>query len=196
MPASPYIHDTHVITQSDQGNDANVPHSSVSTFIWKAMESEEKLTNVGTYLCDSDPATGIKETLHVPTTLCNCQLRLWTKNTLTWVKEKCRKVGGNRKNLTTAGEGTWMEATERGLTLFTRWQRTTPSVNALGKSSGNDTFNRFSIFYNWKMMQEWYQPYNSQVAKIPRYKSMVTNSGFTKLGMILSWNEVWKYKMK
>jgi len=51
------------------------------------------------------------------------------------------------KILTTAGEGTCILATDRGLTWFARWQRTTPSVNAGARSSGNAIFNLVSMCY-------------------------------------------------
>lgn len=52
---------------------------------------------------------------------------------------------GHILKLTAAGEGTWMEPTALGLTWFTKWHKTTPSVRAEGKSLGRDTFNRVSI---------------------------------------------------
>jgi len=51
------------------------------------------------------------------------------------------------KWLTTAGDGTWMLATERGLMWLAKWQRTTPSINAAPMSSGKITFNLDSRFY-------------------------------------------------
>ena len=48
--------------------------------------------------------------------------------------------------LTTAGEGTWMLATERGEMLLAKWQRTTPSIRAAPTSSGSNTFSLDSMF--------------------------------------------------
>lgn len=47
--------------------------------------------------------------------------------------------------LTTAGDGTCMEATDRGRTWLAKWHNTTPSVNADARSFGNAIFNRLSI---------------------------------------------------
>lgn len=49
--------------------------------------------------------------------------------------------------LTTAGDGTWILATERGLIWLAKWQRTTPSISAAPMSSGRITFNLDSRFY-------------------------------------------------
>lgn len=48
--------------------------------------------------------------------------------------------------LTTAGEGTWMLATDRGEMLLAKWQRTTPSIRAAPTSSGSNTFILDSMF--------------------------------------------------
>lgn len=48
--------------------------------------------------------------------------------------------------LTTAGEGTWMLATDRGEMLLAKWQRTTPSIRAAPTSSGSNTFSLDSMF--------------------------------------------------
>lgn len=58
-----------------------------------------------------------------------------------------------RSVLTTAGEGTWMLGTDRGLTWLARWHRTTPSVRAAPRSLGNDTLSRASMF--WINRQRW-----------------------------------------
>ena len=47
--------------------------------------------------------------------------------------------------LTTAGDGTWILGTAWGRMLFARWHRTTPSIKADGRSSGNVTFNLASM---------------------------------------------------
>lgn len=47
-------------------------------------------------------------------------------------------------SLGTAGDGTWMLATDRGLIWLARWHRTTPSMSAAPISSGKLTFNRDS----------------------------------------------------
>lgn len=52
--------------------------------------------------------------------------------------------------LTTAGEGTWMLATERGRMWLARWHNTTPSIKAAPTSSGNKTFNLDSRFCQHK----------------------------------------------
>lgn len=44
-------------------------------------------------------------------------------------------------SLGTAGDGTWILATERGLMWLAKWQRTTPSISAAPMSSGKMTFN-------------------------------------------------------
>lgn len=49
--------------------------------------------------------------------------------------------------LTTAGDGTWILATDRGFIWLARWHRTTPSVNAGARSSGKAIFSRVSIIY-------------------------------------------------
>jgi len=46
----------------------------------------------------------------------------------------------------TAGEGTWMEETERGETWLAMWQRTTPSVREEARSSPRDTLSLDSIW--------------------------------------------------
>lgn len=50
------------------------------------------------------------------------------------------------RTLTTAGEGTWMLATDRGEMLLAKWQRTTPSIREAPTSSGSNTFSLDSMF--------------------------------------------------
>ncbi|CAN7998379.1 unnamed protein product, partial [Ixodes pacificus] len=54
-------------------------------------------------------------------------------------------LGCQRQALTTAGDGTWMLATERGRTWLARWQSTTPSISEGPSSGGKLTFSRLSI---------------------------------------------------
>lgn len=49
------------------------------------------------------------------------------------------------RKLTTAGDGTWILATDRGRTWFAKWHKTTPSVSADATSFGSDIFKRLSM---------------------------------------------------
>lgn len=55
--------------------------------------------------------------------------------------------------LTTAGDGTWILATERGRMWLTRWQSTTPSMREEPRSSGRTTFSLLSIL--WQNQHDW-----------------------------------------
>lgn len=79
-----------------------------------------------------------------------------------WVLAKDRKekpinsfaTQKKKKNVkhTTAGDGTWILATDLGRTWFAKWHKTTPSVNADATSFGNDIFNRLSIvIFSWSI---------------------------------------------
>lgn len=46
----------------------------------------------------------------------------------------------------TAGDGTWMLATDRGQIWLAKWQRTTPSIRAAPTSSGSNTLSLDSMF--------------------------------------------------
>lgn len=67
-----------------------------------------------TYLRDSDPAAGLKEVLHVSPTFGHGEFGLQRRRGVTPVDEQMVALTGT--TLTTAGEGTWMLGTERGLT--------------------------------------------------------------------------------
>ena len=66
------------------------------------------------------------------------------------LRQAPRKLSTLRRHLAaeslgTAGDGTWIELTERGDTWFTMWQSTTPSVRQLLRSSPSEIFSRSSI---------------------------------------------------
>lgn len=66
------------------------------------------------------------------------------------LRQAARKLSTLRRHLAaeslgTAGDGTWMELTERGATWLTMWQSTTPSVRQLLRSSPSDILRRSSI---------------------------------------------------
>ncbi len=122
-----------------------------------------------THLLDADPATRLQEVLHVPSALCrrkfglemqsiiqrfpvNLSRIMWSKflhsatrrpmsETTTVIRYSFER---DFKVRTTAGEGTWMLETDLGRMWLARWQSTTPSLSAAGRSSGSFTFRRDS----------------------------------------------------
>lgn len=86
-----------------------------------------------------------------------CSSRMW-RGRHNWLcgtpilRQASRKFSTFRRHLAmvslgTAGEGTWMLGTDRGLTWLARWHSTTPSVRAAPRSLGNDTLRRASMFF-------------------------------------------------
>lgn len=79
-------------------------------------------------------------------------------------KRRSKKVWMKHSvGLTTAGEGTWILATERGRMWLARWHKTTPSISAAPTSSGNKTFNLDSRFCKKKKKHPHLIPNKRQV---------------------------------
>lgn len=64
-----------------------------------------------------------------------------------WRMREAFIVSANRVRPTTAGEGAWMPATERGWMWLARWQSTTPSIRKAPRSSGRMSFSRLSMLW-------------------------------------------------
>lgn len=101
---------------------------TVSLFQWKCCFIQTYAFSALLGVWGPGDPTGIFNQQHCPKRIVLCQL-----------------VSLSMALLTTAGEGTWMLATDRGRMWLTRWQRTTPSMSAAPRSSCRLTFSLISM---------------------------------------------------